>query len=132
MTHLWITYCRNILENSCVVWHSSLTKQNSDDIERTQKSFAKLALGKEYKDYFSALLKLDLPYLSEWRRFLTINFCEKGIKNKTLNDLFPINNKPHKQKTRKPENFKVRQVKKERTKKSTTIYSLNQLNKKQY
>ena len=38
LKHLWITYCRNILERSCTVWHSSLTDQNSDDLERTQKT----------------------------------------------------------------------------------------------
>ena len=37
MTHLWKVYCRSILEQSCVLWHSTLTKKNSEDLERCQK-----------------------------------------------------------------------------------------------
>ena len=29
LVHLWITYCRNILEQSCIVWHPSLTKKKT-------------------------------------------------------------------------------------------------------
>ena len=50
MVHLWILYCRSVLEQSAVVWSSSLTQENKDDLERTQKSFAKLVLKDEYKD----------------------------------------------------------------------------------
>ena len=48
MDHLWIIYCRGILEQSCAVWHSSLTQENSNDIERCQKVFAKLTLQNHY------------------------------------------------------------------------------------
>ena len=44
MVHLWFVFCRSVVEQSCVVWHSSLTKENSDDIERTQKTFSKMIL----------------------------------------------------------------------------------------
>ena len=39
MVHLWICYCRSVLEQSCVIWHSSLIEQNTIDLERTQKVF---------------------------------------------------------------------------------------------
>ena len=41
MVHLWIVYCRSVLEQSCVLWDSGLTKENIEDLERTQKSFTK-------------------------------------------------------------------------------------------
>ena len=41
MVHIWIVYCRSLLEQSAVVWSSSLTQENIDDLERTQKSFVK-------------------------------------------------------------------------------------------
>ena len=44
MVHVWIVYCRSLLEQSAVVWSSSLTQENKDDLGRTQKSFAKLVL----------------------------------------------------------------------------------------
>ena len=50
MVHLWIIYCRSALEKCAAVWSSSLSQQNKDDLERTQKVFAKLVLKKEYND----------------------------------------------------------------------------------
>ena len=40
MVHLWKTFCRSVLEQSCIVWHTSLTQENIHDLERTQKTFA--------------------------------------------------------------------------------------------
>ena len=37
MRTIYISYIRSILEQSCQVWHFSLTQENSDDIERVQK-----------------------------------------------------------------------------------------------
>ena len=34
---IYILYIRSILEQSCVVWHSSLIKENHEDLERVQK-----------------------------------------------------------------------------------------------
>ena len=59
MIHLWKIYCRSIVEQSAVVWSSSLTKENLAHIERTQKSFAKLELKEKYRSYPEALL---LPF----------------------------------------------------------------------
>ena len=41
MTHLWIVFCRSVLEQSCVVLGPSLTQKNKDDLERAQNLFAK-------------------------------------------------------------------------------------------
>ena len=41
MVHLWKVYCLSILEQSCVVWGGSLTTENVNDLERTQKTFCK-------------------------------------------------------------------------------------------
>ena len=65
MVHLWTVYCRSILEQSAVVWSSSLTEQNIKDLERTQKCFVKLLLKKKYTTYEEALLKLNLQSLEE-------------------------------------------------------------------
>ena len=44
MVHLWILFCRSILEQSCVVWGTSLSQENIANLERTQKTFTKLVL----------------------------------------------------------------------------------------
>ena len=60
MVHLWKIFCRSVLEQSCVVWHSSLTQENRNNLERTQKTFYKLILKEKYKDCSNALIQLNL------------------------------------------------------------------------
>ena len=48
---IYISFIRSILEQSCVVWHSSLTEENSNDLERVQKSAVKIILANKYIDY---------------------------------------------------------------------------------
>ena len=79
LVHLWILYCRNLLEQSCVIWHSLLTKENTNDLERTQKTFAKLALQNKYTTYEEALVKLNLVSLADRRQQLCLNFAKSGI-----------------------------------------------------
>ena len=49
MVHLWVQYCRSVLEQSAVLWQAGLTEENRNTLERTQKSFVKLILGRQYK-----------------------------------------------------------------------------------
>ena len=35
---IYIQYIRSIIEQSCILWHSSLTQKNIEDIERLQKN----------------------------------------------------------------------------------------------
>ena len=95
MVHLWILYCRSILEQSATLWGSSITQENKDDLERIQKSFAKMILKNEYTDYETALLKLNLQSLEQRRKELCSNLTTNSIKNNTLNDVFPENIKTH-------------------------------------
>ena len=80
MVHLWTVFCRSVLEQSCAVWHSSLTQENIDDLERTQKSFCKIVLKEHYKSYESALLILDMDSLQERRQKLQLKLAKSGIK----------------------------------------------------
>ena len=43
--NIYVLFVRSILEQSCVVWHSSLTEDNSNDLERVQKSAVRIILG---------------------------------------------------------------------------------------
>ena len=99
MVHLWTLFCRSVLEQSCAVWHSSLTQENTDDLERTQKTFAKLVLREKYTTYEDALIKLNMESLSIRRQLLCLKFAKDGIKHEQLSDLLPINQKEHNMKT---------------------------------
>ena len=128
MVHFWITFCRSVLEQSCVVWHNSLTQDNSVDLERTQKSFAKLILKDEYENYNEALLKLNLHTLADRRENISLKFAKDGLKFNTLTDLIRKNEKTHPMKIRKSEAFNVNFSNTERMKKSSILYIQNLLN----
>ena len=45
---IYIQYVRSILEQSCVVWHGSLTAENKVDLERVQKNAPRIILRNDY------------------------------------------------------------------------------------
>ena len=47
---IYLSHVRSILEQSCVLWHSSLTKENSENLERVQKNAFRIILGNRYED----------------------------------------------------------------------------------
>ena len=89
------------LEQYGVVWHSSLTKENSDDLEWLQKSAVKVILNNQYKDNESALERLEIQKLKNRRELLCKNFANKCNKNGRFPELFKKNTKQHSMNTRK-------------------------------
>ena len=128
MVHLWIMFCRRVIEQSCAVWGTSLTQENIDDLETTQKTFSKLVLGDKYKDYENAKMLLDLDSLQKRRQDICLKFAKTGIKNGKLDDLFPTNEKKHKMKSREISKFKVNFANTDRLKNSSIITMQNMLN----
>ena len=57
-----------------MVWGTSISKENTEDLERTQKSFLKLILKEKYKDYENALILLNLESLETRRKEMCLNF----------------------------------------------------------
>ena len=111
-----------------VVWGTLLTQENIDDLERTQKTFAKLVLRKKYKDFNCALILINLDSLQMRRQEMCLKFAKSGIKNGKLNDVFPINNKINNMKTREDDKFQVQFANTGRLKQSSIITMQNMLN----
>ena len=64
--NIYILYVRSVLEQSCTVWHSSLTEENSNNLERVQKAAIRIILGHKYTDnYETNLMKSDLVPLKK-------------------------------------------------------------------
>ena len=55
---IYILFVRSILEQSAVVWHSSLTEENRNDLDRKQKYAMKIIQQEKYKGYKKSLAKL--------------------------------------------------------------------------
>ena len=128
MVHLWIIFCRSVLEQSCAVWHSSLTQENIDDLERTQKTFAKLVLKEKYTTYEESLIKLNLDSLSQRRQILCLKFAKDGIKHNKLSDLLPLRTKEHDMQIRQSDKYKVDFANTERLRNGSIITMQNYLN----
>ena len=78
LKQIYTTFIRSVLEQSCAVWHSSLTQEDSDNLERVQRSAVKLILNNQNIDYNLALAKLKMDNLSTRRNILCERkFCKK-------------------------------------------------------
>ena len=113
---IYILFIRSILEQSATVWHSSLTEDNKNDLERIQKSAVKVILKESYKGYIQGLHKLDLLTLDERRDSLCLEFAQRCVKNKKMTHMFPKNTKTHDMNTRAEELYNVQHANTQRLK----------------
>ena len=90
---IYFLFIRSLLEQSATVWHSGLTEENSNDLERVQKSALKIILGEKFISYENALLRLNMESLKERREHLCTSFALKCLKNPKTKDMFPKNTK---------------------------------------
>jgi hypothetical protein len=125
---VYILFVRSMLEQSAVVWHSSLTRDNKEDLERVQRSAMRVIFQERYVSYKQSLTILGLETLESRRENLCLNFAKKCTKNPKLRHMFPLQKKTHIMETRKQEQFKVQHAKTDRLKNSAIIYMQNLLN----
>ena len=122
LINIYILYTRSRLEQSAVVWHSSLTKWEIVELERVQKVAMRLILGENYISYTDALTTTNLETLSERRRKLCIKFAKKASKSQAFKDLFPLNTRNNHEK------YQVMFAKTDRFKNSAIPYMQRLLN----
>ena len=91
MVTIYILYIRSILEQSCQVWHFSISQEEKSDLERVQKVACRIILDDRYEDYHSALQLLGLDTLVDRRQKLSLKFAKKCLKHKNTRDMFPLN-----------------------------------------
>ena len=107
LVNIYILFIRSITEYCAVSFHSSLTKAQSDKLEKIQKTCLKVILGDLYTDYQSALLECGLQTLSERRQIRCLNFAKKSVNHLRNSRLFPKNENKIGQKLRNREIFRV-------------------------
>ena len=129
LLNIYVLYIRSVLEQSCTVWHSSLTSENSSDLERIQKNALKIILGENYLTYEQALASTGLESLHERRDSLCLRFARNCLKTSSVSDMFPPNVvSPSAMNTRGREHFQVTKAKTERLKKSAIPHMQRLLN----
>ena len=88
LVQIYITYIRSILEPSCVIWHSTLTKDDSDYLERVQKNSLWYILKEKYINYKNSLKVLHLETLYQRGKKLLYTFENKCISIEQTKHLF--------------------------------------------
>ena len=116
------------MEQSCVIWHGSLTAENREDLERVQKNALRIILKNEYTHYKEALEDLSLESLEDRRQKLSLRFAIKSKKNPCISELFKPKEKDHNMILRKNKIVKVNVAHTERYKNSAVPYMQRLLN----
>ena len=90
LKNIYFLFVRSVLEQSATVWHSSLTMENREDLERVQKSAVRLIMGDGYKGYKKSLDILEMENLNERRDTLCLNFAIKATKHPQMKKCFQL------------------------------------------
>ena len=125
---LYLKQIRCLLEYAVPVWHSSITFDQKQDIERVQKSALRIILGHEYGSYEDALSKTGLESLEFRRQELCRNFASKSAKDPKHKHWF---RPKQKQTTRSKLKYQLVVFRTERLCKSLISYLTNLLNEMQ-
>ena len=125
---IYLTYIRSILEQSAVVWHSSLTAKNRRALERVQKAAIRLIFKGKNKTYEEGLKRLNIGTLEDRRTLLCLKFAKNCLKNETVKDFFPRKKKLHKMKKRKENIFVINKAQTKKYKNTAIPYMQQLLN----
>ena len=126
MVEIYTLYIRSILESSAVVWHSSITQMEQNELERVQKVALKIILQSEYESYENALNLTGLDTLHQRRNVLCKKFAQSCLKNEKTRSMFPLN--PSSLNSRNHETFYVQPATTSRLKDSAIPFMQRLLN----
>ena len=124
--HFFNVKIRSVLESSCPVFHSMITKEQSNDIERLQKILLRIILKDSYKSYEQACKSFAILTLEQRRKQLCLKFALRILENKKFKDFFTLNINSNN--VRKQEKFIVPFARTSRYKNSPKVYLTRLLN----
>ena len=100
-------FIRCVTEYCSVVFHSRLTEEQSDKLERIQKTCLRVILGEMYIDYTSALEMTGLETLRSRRLKRCLDFSKKCVNHPRHRRLFPLQDNYSTYEMGKRDKFKV-------------------------
>ena len=107
LIEIYILFIRSITEYCSVVFHSSLTIEQSAKLEKIQKTCLKIILGDSYVNYEATLEMCGLQTLADRRVQRCLNFALKAVKHPKNHRLFPLNPVQSEHNTREREKYEV-------------------------
>ena len=127
MVNIYVLFIRSVLEQSSVVWSSSVTCDEQLSLERAQKVALRIIFQEKYISYENALEISKLPTMKTRYEILLSRFAKKLVKNENTKDMLPLN-KPNNW-SRERERFVVPLARKERYYKSAIPTMATMMNK---
>ena len=91
LVEIYILFIRSVVEYCSVVFHSSLTVEQSEKLEKIQKTCLKSILGDSYVDYSAAMEMCGLETLANRRERRCLDFALKAVKHPRNKRMFPLN-----------------------------------------
>ena len=88
---IYILFIRSLTEYCSVVFHASLTQNQSDKIEAIQATSLKIILDINYVSYSASLEMCSLERLSTHRSRRQLSFAKRCLTNDFTKGLFPYN-----------------------------------------
>ena len=128
LIEVYVLYIRSLAEYCSVAFHPSLTIEQSNKIERIQRTALKIILGDMYIDYSAALEMSSLDTLYARRTKRCLDFALKSTKHIKNQRMFPPNEQ-HCHSIRNSEKYKVNYARTSRYLQSTIPYCQRLLNK---
>ena len=128
LKQIYMLQIRSKLDQSAVIWHSSLTSKNRYDLERVQKSAVKCILGNGYKSYEESLEQLGLETLEKRRDQMCLKFSKQCLKLEKMRGLFPRRKSEHLMEKRSSDVFSSVISNTERFRKSAIPFMIRKLN----
>ena len=89
LVKIWTTFIRPVTEYVAPLWHSAITIEEKDMIERLQKRALRIIMGGDYPGYDTALEQLKLPSLKDRRVDLSKKFANDILKSSKHRKLLP-------------------------------------------
>ena len=91
LIELYCMFVRSCAEYCSVVFHSSLTNEQSRKLENIQKTSLKIILNDNYIDYSAACEMTGLKTLAERRQARLLSFSKKCLDHPENSRFFPLN-----------------------------------------
>ena len=118
LVDIYNLFIRSKAEYCSVVFHHSLTEQQTRKLEAIQRVSLKIILGSEYESYDSALEATGLETLAQRRENRCLDFGLKAAKHEVNKRMFPLNPNPNIHDVREVEKYVVNFARHEHYRKS--------------
>ena len=105
MITIYILFIRSVIEQSSVVWSSSLTQEDISSFERVQKIALKIIYKHDYLSYEDALNQSKIQTMKDRYKSLLLRFAIKCTKSDRTKDILPL--ATHSMTARKHEKYQV-------------------------